>query len=521
MLGHRKFDLQDYLGILRRRHRVVIAPVLICPVLAYVATLVLVPRYLSTSLIFIDRPQVPADVVKPLSTGDLIERISAIQEQVLSRTRLEPLLAKYGLQANNAPVSDAAIDGLRKAIAIAPAEFTNGLAAGGREPIPGLSISCTARSAWVAQAECTDITSMFIEASLEQMQQVEQGTTEFLSAQLVDAKQKLDEQDAKLAAFKGENLGRLPDDQDMNLRVLLDHNTELEAAGEALERATQDRSYAQSLLQQQLGSWRPGVTPTLASPDELQAQLVKLQQDLLAMEAKYTSNYPDVVKLRTQVSDLKKQMAERPAPAKTTASAGKAGATADSEAQGALESPQVQQLRTQIHQDDEIIRTRTEEQTRLKTQIQEYEEKLQLSPVVEEKLKNLTRDHETALSFYNGLLEKKSQSEMQAALERREQGERFRLLDPPNLPVAPDFPKRSLFLLGGLGGGVALGLALALLLESLDKSIQDERDIEVLLKTPNLATLPSVQSLRGWKADSPESRAGKKPTIGTILTAKD
>jgi polysaccharide chain length determinant protein (PEP-CTERM system associated) len=515
MLGHRKFDLQDYVGILRRRHWAVIAPVVICPVLAYAATLVLVPKYVSTSLIFIDRPKVPEDVVKPMTTGDLIERITAIEEQVLSRTRLEPLLTKYGLQANNQAVTDEAIDGLRKAIVIAPAEFTNGLAAGEREPIPGLSISCTARSAWMAQEECTDITSMFIEASLEQMQQLEQGTTDFLSAQLTDSKRALDGEDAKLAAFKSQNLGRLPDDQETNLRVLLDHNAELDAATEALDRATQDRSYAQSLLQQALGSWGAGVVPTLTGPDALQARLVKLQQDLSAMELQYTSSYPDVARLKAQINDLKKQIADRPS-ADT-----KAADKPDTKLQGGFEPPQIQQLRTQIHEDDEIIRTRTEEEARLKTEIGEYEQKLQLSPVVEEQLKNLTRDHETALHFYNDLLAKRSQSEMETALERREQGERFRLLDPPNLPVEPDFPKRSLFLAGGLAGGLAVGLALALLLESFDKSIQDERDIEVLLKIPNLATLPSVKSLKGWKSDSPKSKTEKKPTIATILIAKD
>jgi uncharacterized protein involved in exopolysaccharide biosynthesis len=226
--------------------------------------------------------------------------------------------------------------------------------------------------------------------------------------------------------------------------------------------------------------------------------------------------YPDVTRLKKTISDLQRQIAQRSADRKPTADV----SSSMKQTEKRIEPPQIQQLRTQIHQDEEIIRTRTDEETRLKAQIAEYEQKLQLSPVVESQLKNLTRDHETALQFYNSLLEKKSESEMQTALERREQGERLRLLDPPNLPVTPDFPKKSLFLAGGLGAGIALGIALAFLLESLDKSIQDERDIEVLLKIHNLASLPAVESLKGWSQEKGNRKAREKPTITTILTTK-
>jgi len=514
MLGHRKFDFYDYLGILQRRYWVILVPIVIGPMLAYFAARVLPPRYVSTGLIFIDRPTVPAEVVKPMTTGDLVERINTIQEQVLSRSRLEPLVRKYGLEPAAQHVTSEAITALRKAIIIAPAEFATLAASSGREPIPGLSISCTGQGALIAQDLCMDITTMFIEQSLEQREQLEQGTSEFLSAQLNEAKQKLDAEDAKLADLKSRNLGRLPDDQETNLRLLMDHNAELEAANEALDRAIQDRTYTQTLLQQQQvsSSKLTGSVPA-ATVDELQNELAKKQEILSELEAHYTPKYPEVATLRTAVEDLKKQIAARSLAEKKAAETPTA-----SPQEVKSESPQVQQLRAQIHQDDEIIRTRTEEQAHLKQQIADYEQKLQLSPVVEEEIKNVTRDHETALHFYNDLLQKRSEAQMSASLEQREQGERFRILDSPNLPDRPDFPKRSLFLAGGLGGGIVVGLALALLLEMLDKSIRDQRDIEVLLKIHNVATLPVVQSLKGWKAELPDDRQLEQSTTLTLKT---
>jgi capsular polysaccharide biosynthesis protein len=127
-----------------------------------------------------------------------------------------------------------------------------------------------------------------------------------------------------------------------------------------------------------------------------------------------------------------------------------------------------------------------------------------LSPVVEQQYKELTRDYQTALDFHNDLLSKKTQSEMATDLERRQQGEQFRVMDPANLPERPSFPNRPLFALGGLGGGLALGLGLALVLEMRDKSLRNERDVEFYLQLPTLALLPSVQSGNGkqnrfWK----------------------
>ena len=503
MLGHRKFDLDDYRAILRRRWWLVVIPAALGPVLAYAASLVVVPRFVSTGLIFIDRPQVPEDVVKPMSTGDLIERIAEIQGLILSRDRLEPMVRKYDALPNNQVVSDEAVQGLRKAIAIAPAQFTDALTEGDRVPIPGLSISCTAGSANHAQEICSDIITMFIAQSREQTQQIEHGTTDFLSAQLDDAKRKLDEEDAKLAEFKSRNLGRLPDDQDTNLQRLTEQEAMLETAAEALDRATHERTYLQSLLQQQLRSWQETGAPiSPGSPDDLQTQLVQAQELLAELEAKYTPDHPDVTRQKKIIADLKKQIADK---VETRQDAANLPPSKLPETKG--EPLQIQQLRAQIHEDEEIIRSRTAERDRLKAQIAGYERQLHLSPVIEGELKTLTRDHETALHFYTSLLDKKSQSDMEVQLERREQGERFRLLDPPNLPVSPDFPKKSLFLSGGLAGGIALGIALVLLLEALDNRIRDERDIEVLLKVQNLASLPAVESLRGWSRQKPKRGA--------------
>ncbi|HEU5336986.1 MAG TPA: GNVR domain-containing protein, partial [Terriglobales bacterium] len=112
---------------------------------------------------------------------------------------------------------------------------------------------------------------------------------------------------------------------------------------------------------------------------------------------------------------------------------------------------------------------------------------------VNEQLKSLTRDYQSALDFYNNLLAKKSESEMATDLERQQEGEQFRIMDPADLPNEPSFPNRSLFALGGLAIGAALGLGLVVIRELDDKLLRTEEDVAVLLDLPTLVLLPRVE----------------------------
>jgi len=115
---------------------------------------------------------------------------------------------------------------------------------------------------------------------------------------------------------------------------------------------------------------------------------------------------------------------------------------------------------------------------------------------VAQQYKALTRDYQTALNIYTDLLKKQNDSEMSRDLLRRQQGEQFRVLDPPSLPQQPTFPNRRLFAFGGLAGGLGFGLAIAFLLEAQDTTLKTDKDVEHLLKLPTLAVIPAIKPVR-------------------------
>jgi len=212
-----------------------------------------------------------------------------------------------------------------------------------------------------------------------------------------------------------------------------------------------------------------------------------------------------VVKLKSDIAQLEKQIAEEKAGGATAPSqpegqpqtSDKAADTKATTDAKATAPKSVQELRAQLQQVDILIRTKTKQQEQLQQQVKAYESRLQVSPVVEQQFKQLTMGHDAALKFYNDLLTSRDQSQMSVDLESRGQGEQFKVLDSPNLPQDPSFPIWWQFTLGGLAGGMVLGIGIAGLLEIRDKAIQDERDVEFYLELPTLALVPSIGGENG------------------------
>jgi polysaccharide chain length determinant protein (PEP-CTERM system associated) len=475
MLGHRALTVQDYITILKRRWWIIAIPAIIFPIVGFGITYLVQPVYMSRTLVLVEQQKVPESYVKAVVTEDLNGRLATMREQILSRSRLQPIIERFNLFANGQSM-DERIEMTRKNIGIEPIQSeiarTNGL--------PGFYISFKANDPRTAQLVCGEIESLFVNENVNDRAASAAGTTDFLKGQLADAKAKLDEQDARLAKFQQTYMGKLPGAEASNINMLTTLNTQLDAATQALSRLEQNRTYAESLMsiQQQnqptQSSEHGGVGP--------QAQQLELQQ-LLAQEAdltsRYTDDYPDVVTVRRKIAELRQKIAAAP-PAPLVSS---------STAPKPTDSPSIQQFRLQLRSMDQEIAQKKRDQASIQTQLRSYQERVASSPAVEEEYKSITRDNQTAQAFYDSLLNKMNDSKMATDLERRQQGESFRVMDEPNLPEAPAFPKRPVFVGGGLAAGLGLGLLIVALLEYLDTALRSERDIWAFTKLPTLGVI--------------------------------
>jgi polysaccharide chain length determinant protein (PEP-CTERM system associated) len=484
MLGQRQLSPEEYLDIWRRRKTWFVVSVVFGTLMGFGLTLVLPAKYTSSTLVLVEQPKVPENIIKSGLNDPLGQRLATMQEQILSRTRLQPLIERFNLypadQRKKIPMEELVAQ-MRKNIAVTPIKPTPG-----SKPdalLPGFTISFTAEEPKVAQQICQEITSMFIEENLKIREQRAQGTTDFLIKQLEEAKRDLDQQDSKMADFKRRYSGQLPGQETGNNNLLMSLNAQLEAATSTLNRTQQDKAFSESLLAQEVAAWQ--ASQTGSNPIPLEQQLIVLEGQLVTLEGRYTPDHPDVIKARSDVAQLKKRIEEanKLQNSKTVDAGQKVNMS---------EPPPILNLRTQIHQYKQTIAEKTREQQRLQQQINIYQARVAGSPMVEEQYKELSRDYNISLSKYDDLLQKKNTSEMTTDLERRMQGEQFKVMDAPNLPEAASFPNPLYFTLGGLAGGFALGFGLMGLLEFRDKALRNERDIEFFLELPTLALLPAV-----------------------------
>ena len=481
MVSNRELTVEDYINLLRRRWPIIAVLAVVGGSLGLGVAKILPKRYTSETLVLVEQPAISG--LPQVVSSDTSERFASMQQQILSRSRLEPVIRQFRLyndDMNQVPVEDL-VGRLRSAIDVTPIQPMAQTRAQG---LPGFTIGVTFSDPSTAQQICSTVTSMFMEENLKLQQDKARLATDFLVTQLVEAKGKLDEQDARLAAFQRSHLGSLPDDRSTNLNVLGGLASQLDATTQALSRTQQDKTFAESSLSEQLAAWR--ATLDGRNPETDAQQLATMEAQLAALKSRYTDDHPDVARLKRDIAAAKKAAEsndKKSTPAETPVKA--------------VEPPQIKALRDQIRQYELEIEDRTAQQEEIRRRIATYQLRVESTPAVEQEYKLLTRDYQTAVESYNDLLKKRDQAQMATALQQQQQGEQFRVLDPANLPDTPSFPDRLKFGLGGFAGGLGCAMGLIVLLEMRDTSVRSDKDVEALLHLPVLAVVPTLASLSG------------------------
>ena len=313
MIQNRELTMDDYLGMLRRRAKVIFIPALVATLLGFLAYLVVnryFAKYTSTSTILVEGQKVPENMVQPVVSEDLGARMATLQQQVMSQTNLQPVVERV-FPGRSSQEAGEMIDTIRQNMKLeqVPTDLLQ-LGAKRRPGTTGNSggfyISYTAPKPREAQQICNELTTLLMNENLKSVQAAAKGTSDVLSKGIEDAKRNLDELDSKLAAFKNANTGKLPSDQESNMKILMGLNSQLEANTQTLSRAQQDKAYTESLLAQQIAAWKS--TQSSTNPQTLEKQLSDLQSQLLSLQARYTADHPDVIKTKGDIAEVKKKV---------------------------------------------------------------------------------------------------------------------------------------------------------------------------------------------------------------------
>ncbi len=499
MLPGKKFSPADVLPILRRRGWLLIVLPFVCGFLALVVSSLLPNRFVSETLIQIVPQGVPEEYVRSTVTTGIEERLKAISQQIMSRSRLEGLVKELDLypeERKDKPIA-ALAEHLHSAIDFkisAPVRTSRGWG-----PPDSFRLRFSYPDAQVAQRVTTRLADWFIAENSRLRGQQAESTNQFLDSQLTDARRRLVEQEQKVEAFRQKHAGSLPTQMQANLEAIQSAQSQLQSVASSLEtersrKMIVERLYADAQADLRRLSDAPLSVPPTGQNDTLAAasprqQLETARLQLVQLEMKLTPEHPDVRSAKRRIADLERKVAEAPTP--TDAANAPTRPLSPDEAQ---RRERISSLRAELDGLTRNISFKEQEERRIRSLVADYQGRIERVPGLESEWVSLSRDYDTLQENYKSLLQRSESSKVAANLEHFQVGEQFHVLDPANVPSRPESPQRLLINAGGVIFGLLLGCGLIGLFEFMDSTYRTEADVVTSVALPVLAIVPYLQT---------------------------
>ena len=519
-----KNQLEEYTGILLRRKWSFIIPFVLVVIGTGIYLMITPKKYMASSTILVTPQKVPVDYIRPTVTLGVEARIQSMSQEIMSRTRLEPLINEFNLypEERKKLTKEEIIEMMRKEITIK---------IGGREGY--FNISYIGEDPITVARVINKMASLYIEENLRMREQQAVGTTEFLEQELKLSKERLEKQEMEVMEYKKKYMNELPEQRDANLNILQQLQRDHQRISDTL-RSAQDRKV---VVQKQLAEMKKmaaqlmtvteeeeetapekeiftkkevGVKkePKVRNKTTEEIQLESMRNQLLELQSKYTKRHPDVIsaqkkvvelelKVRDliqkenqdsrQIPEIEKQTEIKEIPARSNEKKEKSKRVSN------VDNSFYQEMEDQLGAIDEEIRRINDEDLKIRKKIKEYQERVENSPTRELQIVGLMRDYTRTKEQYENLLRKILDSQQAENLERRQKGEQFRVIDPARIPEKPFKPNIPRTIAMGVGLGFFLGLGFAWFREMMDQTFHSESEIEHVLKLPVIAVIPNLK----------------------------
>lgn len=454
---------------LKKHGHLVFLSCLFLAALGIVVTSLLPNVYRATTTILVDPQKIPEKYVTSTVTTDPNARMNTLTQQVLSASRLQEIIDKDNLypELRRKKSREEVLDFMRKKtkIEIKPSP----------EPEQGLSsftISYEDKNRMLVAQVTNQLASSFIDWNLKVRQQQAISTTQFLGSELQRAKEGLEEQESQLEAFKMKHAGATPDELNANLQALSRLQSEAQSNVDAISRLDQER-----ILLTQVKPIDTQSTP-LTERDRLLQEKHRLENERWSLKRQFTDTYPDVIAVTEQLKNVNARLGTMPESAKNSVEP----YDPNTQVRITLIEKEIQRHKAQI--------------ALLQQQMQAYQGKVDSVPVLETQLAELTRNYEASRQNYQSLLDKTFSAGMSEELERKQQAERFTVLDPAKTPEKPISPKRIPIMIAVLVMAALIPSGLVIAMHLLNSSIRSETELKEALPSgiPVLGMIPPIEN---------------------------
>ncbi len=458
------------------------------PMVAAASLITFLPNmYRSTATVLVDRQQIPETFVRSTVTSALETRLQTISQEILSRSRLEALISRFGLYPDlrTQVPSEEVIKRMRGDIKL---ELKGIELRGASQATVAFTISYQGSEPGTVSLVTNTLASFYIEENLKARERQATGTAEFLKVQLEETKKRLDDQEQRVSEFKRRYLGELPQQMETNLATLERLHAQIRLNADTQTRAAERRQALSSQLAEaeSLLATPPGMPGGPAAPAESsELRLTRLKEDLTRLRTQCSEKYPDVVLLAGEIAALEREVAdakarepkaeEKQAPPPATPL-----------------TPYVLRLKEALSEVETEIRILKNDDKRLHDGIAAYQARVENVPRREQEFRELSRDYDSTRELYNSLLKRYEEAQLAESMEQRQKGEQFRVLDPAIPNSEPAAPNRFRLLLMALMGSLGLAGGAVVLAERVDTSFHTVDDLRAFSPVPVLVSIPRI-----------------------------
>lgn len=474
----------DLLGGLKRRGYLASVIAGGITLFVYWIAMALPNEYTASAILLVEPQAVNERLVEAGAAGvDLNERLNLMTAEILSRTRLSRIIEELQLYKDESKTMtrQEIVDDMRTRVAVRPVipELTRGLRNAAPPEINTFQVFFTSTSAKTAADVAQKLANDFIQEHIADRVKTTQTSLEFISAEELRLATRIVEIDAALAEIKEKNEASLPENQGNNQRTLERDLSELRYAQRQLDVARSDLSFWQHQFRaaQAIGE-EDNINDALSPARRIQG----LELELKELRSRgFTERHPDMISLKAEIASNRRTL-EAQEELRDSDEADEPGPMNFAEQNAAAE-----QQRAALH-----VEALEAEVVRINENLDVLRGNLAATPRVAEQLDTFERQHsqlsQSLLSFSNLRLE----AAVQADLERRQLGERFRILESAIPPREISSPNRGLILILGLVFGLAVGVVVGVVAEGTDPSFHQERDLQSSVGIPVLAVIPAI-----------------------------
>ena len=485
-MGQEVKTAQDFFDILKRRKRGIVITAATIFVISAITAFLIPPHYRSSSTILIEDQEVPRDFVNTTVTSFADQRLQTINQRIMGTDKLLEIIRKFNLypELKVKWTTEEIVAKLRKDIKL------NTISADVIDPRTGMpkpatiafTLTYEGKNPQVVQQVAGELASLYLAENLATRERQSQGTTSFMEEEMKGVKLRLADIDAKIAAYKQQNVNALPELAQTNLQIAESVEHDIVALNEQLRGLKEKESYTRVQLET--------VSTDAGSQDK--SRLAELRVRLGELKTRLTDEHPDVIKTKSELAELLKQL--------RSSGRDSADNKPDNVAYITLSS-QLAGLRSEIDSVKRQIAAFTKKRD-------DYRKRIASTPGVEEGYRTLLNDRNNFQLKSDDITKKFLEAKTAHGLETEQKGERFSLIDAARLPEKPVSPNIPAILLIGLVLGIGSGAGVAALREQNDHTARTPEQLYLATSVPVLASIPELltwqdfadRKARRWKS---------------------